>query len=340
LLPTGFPANFDEGCIPARSDRWPHYTADILVRGSQIVSPVTARSGWSSKRLCQEFIDGGFQPIVDSKGQLSRFVITRTGAIEAVKVRTENQSHVVSVIRGVGSTQSTSEDLAKAGVSFRYPKPVGLISYLISMVADKNAIVLDSFAGSGTTAHAVLVANERDQGNRRFILVQLPYESDDQQAAGFRISERITAKRVRVAIEGLTGGEGELVQGMGGGFRYCTLGPTLFDASGRIREDVSFKELARHIFFTETGQPLPEDALNGTPLLGTVNGTAVYLLYNGILKDRRPDGGNALTREVLTTLPPHEGPKIVYGTSRRMSRDTLRRLGVTFRQTPYEIRTR
>jgi site-specific DNA-methyltransferase (adenine-specific)/adenine-specific DNA-methyltransferase len=131
-----------------------------------------------------------------------------------------------------------------------------------------------------------------------------------------------------------------MVPALGGGFRYCELGPTLFDARGRIREEVTFEELARHVYFVETGEPLPEGALNGTPLLGVSNGTAVYLLYNGILRDRSANGGNALTRAVLASLPPHDGPRVVYGTSRRVSPETLSRANVVFRQTPYEIRTR
>jgi adenine-specific DNA-methyltransferase len=132
-LPIGFPADFQEGRITARTDKWPHYDIDVVIQNSKLASPVVAKSGWSSKAICEEFIVGGFQPVVDTKGQKTRFVITHTGAIEAVKIRTEAQSHVLSVIREVGSTQNTSEILSDMGIKFTFPKPVGLISYLSSI---------------------------------------------------------------------------------------------------------------------------------------------------------------------------------------------------------------
>jgi hypothetical protein len=75
------------------------------------------------------------------------------------------------------------------------------------------------------------------------------------------------------------------------------------------------------------------------PLLGIHNGTAVYLLYNGILKDKKANGGNVLTRAMLQSLPKHEGPKIIYGTGCLLSEDKLRELGITFRQIPYEVKS-
>ena len=211
-LPAGFPADFQEGLIPARKNKWPYYDEELIVRAGKLVKPVIARSGWSSKDICEEFIASGFQPVLDTKGQNTRFVITRTGAIEGIKVRSESQSHVISVIRDVGSTQNMSEGLAEMGIRFTFPKPVGLVAYLISMVADKSALVLDSFAGSGTTAHAVLQLNKLDSGNRRFILVEM--EPD--------IARTITAERVRRAAQGYTNAKGETVEGLGGGFRFFT----------------------------------------------------------------------------------------------------------------------
>jgi site-specific DNA-methyltransferase (adenine-specific)/adenine-specific DNA-methyltransferase len=140
-------------------------------------------------------------------------------------------------------------------------------------------------------------------------------------------------------------------KGLGGGFRYCELGLTLFDADGQIREEVKYADLAQHVYFIETGQPLPltpspspqsgrggRGAKNHFPLLGVHNGTAVYLLYNGILKDKRANGGNVLTRAMLQSLPKHEGPKIIYGTGCLLSEEKLQEMGITFRQIPYEVK--
>ena len=147
------------------------YDQDLVIRDGKVTKSITAESGWSSKAICEEFIASGFLPVLDSKGQKTRFVLTANGAIEAIKMRSESQSHVISVIREVGSTQNTSDLLADMEIKFTFPKPVGLIAYLVSMVSDKSALVLDSFAGSGTTAHAVLQLNKQDGGDRRFILV-------------------------------------------------------------------------------------------------------------------------------------------------------------------------
>jgi hypothetical protein len=328
-LPKGFPADFADGRIKARNDKWPHYESDLEIKDGKLLEPAIASSGWSSKSICEEFIETGFQPVIDSKGQKTRFVLTSTGAIECVKVRSESQSHVISVIRDVGSTQSTSEMLGEMGIKFAFPKPAGLVSYLISMVADKSATILDSFAGSGTTGHAVLNLNKADGGNRKFILVELET----------KIAQDITAERVKRIAQGYANAKGEKVEGLGGGFRFCELGEKMFDESGKIRDTVRFADLARHVYFTETGEPLPRERVGKSPLLGiTASGVAVYLLYNGILKDKTVDGGNVLTNATLALLPTHAGPRVIYAAGCRFSRERQKREQITFKQTPYAIR--
>jgi hypothetical protein len=104
---------------------------------------------------------------------------------------------------------------------------------------------------------------------------------------------------------------------------------------------VSFVDLAQFVFFAETGSPLPTPAGPPSPLLGVAGNRAVYLLYNGILHDKNPDGGNALTRRVLETLllpAGFAGPRVVYGAACRLSAVHLRQANVVFRQIPYELR--
>lgn len=338
ILPAGFPADFAEGVIAARNNKWPHYDVELEVRNGALVESATARSGWSSKEICEVFINSGCRPVLDSKGQSTRFVLTRTGAIECIKTRTKDQSHVVSVIREAGSTQSTSEMLKDMGIKFTFPKPVELISYLISMVADKSALVLDSFAGSGTTGHAVLQLNHQDGGNRRFILVQMAHESEEQQRRDQSIARDLTAERVRRVAQGYTNLKGAPIAGLGSGFRYCQLGVPMFDENGKIRESVTFGELGRHVYFTETGEPLPRERVPTTPYLGECRGVGVYLLYNGILGDRSANGGNVLTRAVLARLPRFDGQRVVYCASCLLGRDRLRAERIVVRQIPYEIK--
>ena len=327
-LPAGLPAAFDSGTIGKKKSKWPEFDGEILVEGGQLAKPVRASSGWSCKALCEAFIASGFSPVLDTKGQQTRFELTKTGAIECVKDRAEDQSHVISVIQNVGSIQSTAEALKAMGVTFTFPKSVGLVAYLLSMVKDRDAIVLDSFAGSGTTGHAALQMNAKDGGNRRFILVEMEPN----------IAEDITAERVRRVAEGYTNVKGEAVPGLGGGFRYCRLGEPLFDEHGQIRESVTFSELARHVYFTETGEPLPRERVTKSPLIGECKGVGVYLLFNGILGDKSANGGNVLTRKVLAALPKHDGPKVLYGAGCLLGAERLRAEAITFRQTPYEIK--
>ena len=89
------------------------------------------------------------------------------------------------------------------------------------------------------------------------------------------------------------------------GFRYCRLGRTLLDANGNINGEVPFADLARYVYLLATGVPAPEQPRKDCPLLGVHHGQAIYLLYNGVLGDRRPAGGNVLTHAVLSQLPPH-----------------------------------
>jgi site-specific DNA-methyltransferase (adenine-specific)/adenine-specific DNA-methyltransferase len=216
---------------------------------------------------------------------------------------------------------------------FVTPKPVELVRRILELAADKNSIVMDAFAGSGTTAHAVLEQNQTDGGSRRFVLVEM-----DE-----RIGRDITVARVSRAILGYSyvdnKGNKHSVQGLGSGFRFCELGEALFDSAGRVASQVSFADLAQHIFFTETGQPLserPNHALS--PVIGMFKGAAYYLLFNGILGDKRPEGGNILTSSILQELPTHSGPRIVFGEGCRIGINRLKREQVVFKQIPYEIK--
>jgi len=324
VLPIGFPASVQEARIPARTNAWPHYLSDAIVVNGQLTNDVTVSSGWSSKSILQEFIDSGFQPVLDSKGQRTRFVLTATGAIESVKDR-EQASHVITVISGVGSTQSQSAALTEIGFSFPFPKPVDLIRYLISMIEGKDFLVLDSFAGSGTTGHAVLKQNAEDGGTRRFILVEMDED----------IARNVTHERVKRVSEGYTNAKGHAIEGLGGGLKFCRLSAEpLFSADGQIRGDVKFAQLAEFVWFAETGTGFTGTA--DSPLLGVHEGRAIYLLYNGILKDKSAGGGNVLTGPVFDVLPKFAGPKVIYAAANRMGGRAARE-GVTFKQTPYAL---
>lgn len=168
--------------------------------------------------------------------------------------------------------------------------------------------------------------------------------------------------RLKKVVEGEQGGISQAVgwQG-GGGFRFLKLGEPVFGADGRINPQVRFAALAAYLWFLETGSPHPTGRFD-SPLLGVMPagdaageasgdttrvaapGTACILLYNGILGDRRPEGGNVLTqavwRAIVETLPAHRGPRIIYGEACTLSAARLKSLNAVFRQIPYDIRMR
>jgi hypothetical protein len=176
--------------------------------------------------------------------------------------------------------------------------------------------------------------NAMGAAKRRFILIEM-----DQNTA----SEK-TAKRLSLAISGYK----ELVKPfrqidpLGGGFRYCRLGVPLFNEFGDIDGEVTFPDLAAHVFFAETGAPIPSKAEQGKSFLGTHGEKAVFLLFapgqEGVPREAL---GNVLTPAALACLPPvadgFEGTRVVYAEGCTVAADRLRAEGVVFKQIPYQI---
>ncbi|MDA7848193.1 site-specific DNA-methyltransferase, partial [Sulfurospirillum sp.] len=234
LLPRGFPCDFKEGFISKNIEGFPIKSNNIMVKNYKTTNAVTLNSGWSSNSLCLEFIRNKYSPVLDTKNQESIFKLKKTGALYVYKKRTENQSHVLSVLRNMGSTQQMNSFLEKLNISFDYPKPLSLIKYLLSLNDDKNAIILDSFAGTGTTANAVLELN-KDGGNRKFILIEM-----------LNYAKNITVERNKKIIEGYTykdkKGKITTVKGLGGGFKYCELSEDIFDEFGELNPKLTFNQ--------------------------------------------------------------------------------------------------
>ena len=272
---------------------------------------------------------------------------------------------------------------------FETPKPFDMVERLISLVSDKDCLVLDSFSGSGTTGHSVLSLNKKDGGNRRFILTEMEEEIATKVSAkrlkrvteGYRAqskaSEIVYQRKITLADlrkadllldemneirdekkseydevkatveDGLLTLVGvrdtnEDIPGLGGGFRYCRLGVPLFNEFGDINTAVNFPDLAAHIFFAETGAPIPSKADGNSPYLGKHGDKAVYLLFApGQEGTPRETMGNVLTPNALKALPAppdgFEGARIVYSEGTTVSPDRLKAEGVMFKQIPYQI---
>jgi adenine-specific DNA-methyltransferase len=223
----------------------------------------------------------------------------------------------------VGHTDEAKKEIATlfgSGNSFDTPKPERLIERILQIATNPGDLVLDSFLGSGTTA---AVAHKM---GRRYIGIEMGDHAVTH-----------CVPRLKKVIEGEQGGVSKAVNWQGGGgFRFYKLGPPVFDPEGRINPQIRFAHLAAHIWFSETHTALHKRARS--PLLGVHNGVAYYLLYNGILGDKRPDGGNVLTAKTLAELPTHHGQKIIYGEASRLGAARLKDLGIIFKQTPYDVK--
>ena len=207
-------------------------------------------------------------------------------------------------------------------IRFSTPKPEKLISRVLLASTIEGDIVLDSFLGSGTTA---AVAHKM---NRRYIGIEMGEHAETH-----------CQPRLQKVVDGEQGGISKAVEWQGGGgFHYYRLGEPIFDEYGCIRGDIRFAELAAHVWYMETRTPLLKK--RRSPLLGVHNGVAYYLLYNGILGDRKPQGGNVLTGPILSQLPKHDGPKVIFGETSRLGEARLKDEQITFKQIPYDVRAR
>ena len=228
----------------------------------------------------------------------------------------------------VGHTQEAKKESVGLFGSepFGTPKPERLIQRIIHIATNPGDIVLDSFLGSGTTT---AVAQKM---NRRYIGIEMGEHAITH-----------CAQRLIKVIDGEQGGISIDVKWQGGGgFHFCKLGDTVFLPDGAINPKISFNVLAAHIWFSETNTPLRQEKKRNeeSPLLGIHNGTAYYLLYNGVLKDKSVTGGNVLTSRTLRALPLFDGPKVIYGAGCRFSPRRLEDENIVFKQTPYEIKSR
>lgn len=206
--------------------------------------------------------------------------------------------------------------------AFASPKPERLIHRILTIATNPDDLVLDSFLGSGTTA---AVAHKM---GRRYI--------------GIEMGDHATTHcvpRLQKVIEGEQGGISEAVgwQG-GGGFRFYRLGVPVFDETGHVSEGIRFAPLAAHLWFVQTGIPFSGPA--NSPFLGSHEGVGYYLLFNGILGDKRLTGGNVLTAKILAKLPPHDGEKVIFGEACHLSPERLLDERIIFRQIPYDIKAR
>ncbi|MGB0843938.1 MAG: site-specific DNA-methyltransferase [Alphaproteobacteria bacterium] len=216
----------------------------------------------------------------------------------------------------------------EGGVKFKNgKKPERLVERCIELSSDEGDLVMDSFLGSGTTA---AVAQKM---RRRFIGIEMGNHAQTH-----------CQPRLQKVVGGEQGGISKSVNwNGGGGFRFYELGPAVFDENGQIQLNIPFAVLASHIWFSETSAPIDTRKADNL-FLGRYKDKAFALLYNGILGDKRPDGGNVLTRKTLALIREasggFKGPLVVYGERTALGDASLQRENITFKQTPYDVKAR
>ena len=206
---------------------------------------------------------------------------------------------------------------------FDYPKPISLVELLISQIANKNSIILDSFAGSGTTAHAVLNLNKQDGGNRKFICVEM----EDY-------AETITAERVKRVINGYG-----TTEGTGGSFDFYTLGQPMFLEDGNLNELVGVGKIRQYVYYTETKTNLTptlskgegaEEGADNKHFLGKHNDTGYYFNYE-------EDGITTLDHAFLATMKTKAEQYVIYADNCLLTKDYMTKHHIIFKKIPRDI---
>lgn len=196
-------------------------------------------------------------------------------------------------------------------IPFDNPKNIGLIKLLVSLFEKKDITILDSFAGSGTTGHAVLDLNKEDEGNRKFILVEM----EDS------VAKDITAERVKRAIKQYDYKDG---------FEYCELSKPLFNEKGHIEEECDFDQFATYIYFTETQTNIDRAKVDKN-FIGELNETEYYLIY-------KEKGKNILDKGFLKKLRDTKAKKVIYADNCTVDEKILDEYNIVFKQIPYEVK--
>lgn len=219
----------------------------------------------------------------------------------------------------VGDNQEAKQQIKKLfpdkNNPFETPKPTKLIERILELSMDSNSIILDSFAGSGTTAHAVLDLNKRDGGNRKFICVEME-----------EYAETITAERVRGVINGYADKEST-----GGGFDFYELGEPLFLENGNLNEEIEIQEIQKYVFYTETKQSLPTDKAHSHEFyLGNWQQTDYYFFY-------QKEALTTLDHGFLETITQDAEQYLIYADCCTLSEAFMRKKGIIFKKIPRDI---
>ena len=294
--------------FPPNNRNWVHSRERVaeMIASGQIIFGKDGKSAPQRKRYLHEVRPGLTWPTIWTNDKHSNFPTNRDGSTELTQV-------------------------FGAPSEFDTPKPTGLIDRILRIATGPNDIILDSFAGSGTTAHAILDLNKEDGGNRKFILVECMDYTDD-----------ITAERVRRVINGVENAKDKkLREGLGGTFTYCTLGDPIDEEDMLTGEKLpTYEALASYIVATATGKALPEIVKQPDYFFGELEGIRFYLIYDpttAFLESTESALDTARAEQIAEACQASGKKAYVYATHKFISQKELTSMNITFCQLPYSI---
>lgn len=220
-----------------------------------------------------------------------------------------------------GHTQEATQNLREVlgDIFFSTPKPPRLIEAILRVATNKVDLILDSFAGSGTTAHAVLNLNKQDGGNRKFICIEM----EDY-------AETITAERVKRVIKGY-GKDNKIVEGTGGSFDFYELGEALFDEDGNLNESVGLAKIRNYVWYTETKSPLVEEThKDNIHFLGKHLDTGFYFHYLA-------DAVTTLDHSFLASMKTRAEQYLIYADNCLLTKAFMMKHHIIFKKIPRDI---
>ncbi len=299
------------------------YDYTIKTPSGRVVNPPQGRCWRTSKENYKKLVKENriyFGKNEDAVPQIKRFLSEVKHGVVPLSIW---------FYKEVGHNQDARKELKElfndVEFPFETPKPRNLINQILKITTQKNDLILDSFAGSGTTAHAVLDLNREDGGSRRFILVEMEDYAND-----------ITAERVRRVIKGVPASK-NFKEGTGGTFSYFELGSPI-EMENILEGDrlPSYKDFARYLFYTATGEEFDPSQINEkTHYIGTSRAYEVYLFYQPDMDYLK---STALTLERAKALGAHKGKtRLVFAPAKFVDRHTLTDLRIEFSQLPFEI---
>ncbi len=214
-------------------------------------------------------------------------------------------------------TQTTTKWIKANNFKFNFPKPIELIEYVLEIDNNKNSIILDSFAGSGTTAHAVLNLNKQDGGNRKFILVEME-----------EYANTVTSERVKLVTKGYGKGK-KAVEGTDGAFDYYVLGLPLFDEKHNLNEQVGSEKIREYIWFSETRTAFkaPKEI---NYFLGKKDESVYYFIYE---KNKL----TTLDFDALELIKTKGEQYVIYADNCLLPKDFMAKNNIIFKKIPRDI---